>query len=89
MNRTLNAIKIIQREVETLNEVIDRKINRGLSYKNEARRHKFLVTQLAHLRSQARSEQRADQKVGQRVVRRPVQSSWFGKSLKFASMFLF
>jgi len=44
-------IQEIRKEINNLNDVIDLKIIRGLSYKNEARRHRFLVAQLANLSS--------------------------------------
>ena len=37
-------------ELEILNEAIDHKIVRGLSYTKEAKRHKFLLLSLAELR---------------------------------------
>lgn len=39
--------KIIKRELQALNETIDWKIVKGLSYQNEARRHKMLLRQLS------------------------------------------
>jgi hypothetical protein len=39
----------VQKELEVLNKRIDRKILRGISYMTEARRHKMLLSQLAHL----------------------------------------
>ena len=44
--------KILQSEINKLNEVIDVKIIRGLPYRNEARRHKFLMKQFEELRRQ-------------------------------------
>ncbi len=35
----------VQREIKKLNNTIDLKIIKGLPYKAEARRHKFLMTQ--------------------------------------------
>lgn len=62
------AIKSIRAEIERINQEIDLRIIKGVSYRREALRHKFLMAQLARL-----------------VPRR---SSWFGRSLGFAS-FLF
>ena len=45
-----NLGKAIQRELEVLNDVIDQKIIKGLSYTREARRHKFLISSIARLR---------------------------------------
>ena len=42
--------KALRRELEILNESIDHKIVRGLSYAKEAKRHKFLLLSLAELR---------------------------------------
>jgi hypothetical protein len=47
-NRILE--KRLRRELEALNDQIDEKIIRGLSYVREARRHKFIVNSLANLR---------------------------------------
>jgi len=41
--------KIISRELNHLNAMIDLKIIKGESYKKEARRHKFLLSQLMGL----------------------------------------
>ena len=45
-----NLEKAIQSELEILNDEIDRKVIKGLSYAKESRRHKFLLTNLSHLR---------------------------------------
>lgn len=42
-------VKELKKEINSLNAVIDIKIIRGLPYKNEARRHKFLKKQLNSL----------------------------------------
>lgn len=39
-------IKTIHTELEKINEQIDLKIIRGISYGREARRHKFLISHL-------------------------------------------
>lgn len=44
--------KTIKKELRDLNWKIDMKIVRGLSYKTEARRHKFLVMQFNRLSKQ-------------------------------------
>ncbi len=41
--------KTIEREIKDLNWKIDMKIVRGLSYREEARRHKLLLMQLRRL----------------------------------------
>ncbi len=48
MSKT-TLIQELRKEINHLNDVIDLKIIRGIPYKNEARRHRFLVTQLTAL----------------------------------------
>jgi hypothetical protein len=48
MSKTI-LIKELKKEINSLNAVIDMRIIRGLSYKAEARRHKFLLRQLQSL----------------------------------------
>jgi hypothetical protein len=43
------AIRTIRAEIDHLNEIIDLKIIKGLSYRREALRHKALMAQLARL----------------------------------------
>jgi hypothetical protein len=45
-----NLEKNIREEMERLNDIIDVKIIKGLPYKKEASRHKFLLMQLMDLR---------------------------------------
>lgn len=45
-----NLEKVLRRELEVLNDVIDHKIIRGLSYAKEARRHKFILNNLSDIR---------------------------------------
>lgn len=63
--------RIIQAEINKLNEEIDLKIIWGQSYKKEARRHKFLVSQFEALSRQETY----------RVVtpQHSVHANWFGK----------
>lgn len=42
-------VRELKKEINNLNAVIDMRIIRGLSYKQEARRHKFLKRQLQSL----------------------------------------
>ena len=42
--------KVLRRELAELNEIIDRKIVRGLSYAREAKRHKFVLSSLSNIR---------------------------------------
>ncbi len=39
----------LRREISKLNRIIDLAIIRGIPYRDEARRHKFLVAQLSRL----------------------------------------
>jgi hypothetical protein len=43
--------KTIEAEISHLNQVIDLKVIRGLSYKSEAKRHRFLLSQLSSLKA--------------------------------------
>ena len=43
------AIRTIRAEIDRLNQEIDLRIIRGVSYRREALRHKFLMAQLARL----------------------------------------
>ncbi|MDD5165409.1 MAG: hypothetical protein PHG25_02630 [Candidatus Pacebacteria bacterium] len=42
-------VRELRREIVKLNRIIDLAIIRGVSYREEARRHKFLVAQLNRL----------------------------------------
>jgi len=71
------AIRTIRTEIERLNREIDLRIIKGLSYKSQSKRHKFLMAQLTRLsRSQA-------------FERGFSFGGWFGKSLSFMSAFMF
>jgi len=50
-----NLERILRRELEALNDTIDAKIIRGLSYAREARRHKFIQSSLHKLRRNDKS----------------------------------
>lgn len=43
------TIKTIRREIDRLNQEIDLRIIKGVSYRREALRHRFLMSQLARL----------------------------------------
>ena len=43
---TYNLMKKLYREIDRLNEEIDMRIEKGLSYKILARRHKYLMEEL-------------------------------------------
>ncbi len=42
---TYKKLVTIKKEIARLNDIIDRKILRGVSYREEARRHKFLISE--------------------------------------------
>jgi hypothetical protein len=43
-----NFTKKAQEEIENLNQVIDMKIIKGVSYRNEAKRHRFLMSKIGN-----------------------------------------
>lgn len=43
------AIRTIRMEIDRINQEIDLRIIKGVSYRREALRHKFLMSQLARL----------------------------------------
>ena len=45
----------LRKELEIVNDIIDKKIIRGLSYAREARRHKFILSNLARIRRAQKS----------------------------------
>lgn len=47
--------KILRKELEVLNDQIDEKIIRGLSYAKEAKRHKFILSSLANIGRETKS----------------------------------
>ena len=49
-----NLEKVLRQELEVINDVIDQKIIKGLSYTRESRRHKFLLSSIANLRRASR-----------------------------------
>ena len=50
-----NLEKTLRKELEVLNDIIDQKIIRGASYAREARRHKFILSQIQQIKREARS----------------------------------
>lgn len=48
--------KTITCELQKLNDIIDMKIIKGLSYEKEARRHKFLRSRLSELPTRGQSQ---------------------------------
>lgn len=81
MSKFKKAI-VIKKEIDKLNDKIDMKIIKGLSYREESRRHKFLVRQHAVLyRSSWPS-------FGTTSVR-PRKSSFLTRSMRVVSTFLF
>lgn len=66
--------KEIQREIARLNDTIDRKIVRGKSYRDEARRHKMLLSELQKLRTtEAVYESREPKKRSRQLMKSPVR----------------
>ena len=51
-----NLEKILKQELEILNDEIDRKIIRGLSYSKESRRHRFIMKRLGDIRARGNSK---------------------------------
>lgn len=80
MSRT-RLIEEIEKELDRLNAKIDLRIIKGLSYAKEARRHKFLVTQLNNLT-------RIEAPVAIKTIINS-KRSWFEKAGSFVTMFLF
>ena len=50
-----NLEKTLREELDILNDQIDRKIIKGLSYVREARRHKFISSHLSEIKKSQRS----------------------------------
>jgi len=46
----LNLERTLRAQLNNLNDIIDRKIVRGLSYSREAREHKQILTRLSNLK---------------------------------------
>lgn len=68
--------KEIQREIARLNDTIDRKIVRGKSYRNEARRHKTLLSELQRLRTtETVYESREPKKRSRQLMKSPVRQT--------------
>ncbi len=45
-----NVEKALKKELKVINEIIDSRIIRGLSYSKEARRHKEILNSLANMK---------------------------------------
>ena len=45
-----NLERELKKELEIVNDIIDRKIIRGLSYTREAKRHRFILSSLENIR---------------------------------------
>lgn len=85
MSRT-TFIKKIEEEINKLNMRIDLKIIRGKSYAKEARRHKFLLSQMNNLR---KDSVRKNMKVVSKIAKPQMQFGWFSKTASFVRMFMF
>ncbi|HEY4494676.1 MAG TPA: hypothetical protein VJC02_01075 [Candidatus Paceibacterota bacterium] len=75
---TYTLIKRIQKEIEKINEEIDIRIIKGLSYKALSKRHKFLSEELSSLKK--------EYAVSQSVYK--VSKSFFGRVAQYVSVFL-
>ena len=51
-----NFEKALIKELEVLNDVIDQKIIKGLSYSRESRRHKSILFNLSNIRKEGRGD---------------------------------
>ena len=51
-----NLEKILKKELAEINELIDQKIVRGLSYSKEARRHRYILQSLSRIRRDSKAE---------------------------------
>lgn len=51
-----NLEKILKKELAEINELIDQKIVRGLSYSKEARRHRYILQSLSRVRRDSKTE---------------------------------
>ena len=51
-------VKTISREIAQINETIDMKVIQGVSYKQEAKRHKLLISMLADVSRRAQTQSR-------------------------------
>lgn len=80
MSRT-RLIQEIEKEIERLNMRIDLKIIKGRPYFKEARRHKFLFTQLSNLT-------RIEAPVAIKTIINS-KRNWFERAGSFVTMFLF
>ena len=50
-----NLEKALRKELEVVNDIIDQRIIKGLSYAREARRHKFILSRIQEIKREARS----------------------------------
>ncbi len=94
------TVQIIRAEIKRLNEDIDMKIIRGLSYRNEARRHKSLISQLARLTAKGELQRYEVRSEVKQVIQsyQMSQAKWYQRPLSlgfnfssvgsFASVFL-
>lgn len=79
---------MIRAEIKHLNEEIDMKIIRGLTYRTEARRHKSLMAQLSRLTLRGELQRYEVRSEVKRVIH-SAQLKWYQRPLGFASAFLF
>lgn len=48
--------KALRRELVVVNQIIDARIIKGLSYSRESKRHKFILSSLARIRRESKSD---------------------------------
>lgn len=82
-----DLIRVIQIELEELNKKIDLKIIKGRSYKKEAKRHKFLLSQLTYLKHLAEVARFAE--FSRFNHRKGVVSNWMMRTARMVSTFVF
>ncbi|MDB5259302.1 MAG: hypothetical protein JWO73_510 [Candidatus Taylorbacteria bacterium] len=81
------TVQIIRAEIKRLNEDIDMKIIRGLSYRNEARRHKSLISQLARLTMKGELQRYEVRSEVKQVIQsfQMGQMKWYQRPFNFSS----
>ncbi len=70
--------KEIQRELARLNDRIDRKIIKGQSFRDEARRHRELLATLARITADADNDASATRRPARRIPKSPARRSLAG-----------
>ena len=50
-----NLERALRKELEVVNDIIDQRIIKGLSYARESRRHKFILSRIQEIKREAKS----------------------------------